>query len=36
MAKKVNKKRASLLEKIEVEKKYSVDEAYWEFHNIIR
>ena len=27
MAKKVNKKRASLLEKIEVEKKYSVDEA---------
>ena len=27
MAKKVNKKRAALLEKIEVEKKYSVDEA---------
>jgi len=27
MAKKVNKKRASLLEKIEVEKKYSVEEA---------
>ncbi|HIC78284.1 MAG TPA: 50S ribosomal protein L1, partial [Sulfurovum sp.] len=27
MAKKVNKKRASLLEKIEVEKRYSVDEA---------
>jgi len=27
MAKKVNKKRASLLEKIEVEKKYSVDDA---------
>jgi len=27
MAKKVNKKRAALLEKIEIEKKYSVDEA---------
>ena len=27
MAKKVSKKRASLLEKIEVEKNYSVDEA---------